>query len=94
MRFVQNEGGRIAAICAAPLVLGRRNLLKNKRACCYPGFENELVGADVSFDGVVTDGNITTARGMGVALDFALELLSLYKGKTVADKVASSIIKE
>ena len=94
LRFVQNEGGRIAAICAAPLVLGRRNLLENKRACCYPGFENELVGADVLFDGVVTDGNITTARGMGVALDFALELLSLYKGKTVADKVASSIIKE
>lgn len=94
LRFVQNEGGRIAAICAAPLVLGRRNLLKNKRACCYPGFENELVGADVSFDGVVTDGNITTARGMGVALDFALELLSLYKGKASADKVASSIIKE
>ena len=91
---IANDGGRISAICAAPLVLGRRNLLNNKRACCYPGFENELKGAIVSTDGVVTDGNITTARGMGVALDFALELLTLYKDKATADKIASSIIKE
>ena len=91
---IANDGGRISAICAAPLVLGRRNLLNNKRACCYPGFENELKGAIVNTNGVVTDGNITTARGMGVALDFALKLLTLYKDKATADKIASSIIKE
>ena len=91
---VQKNGGRIAAICAAPLVLGRRGLLNGRRATCFPGFENELVGAVATGESVVTDGNITTARGMGVALDFALELLSLYKGKDVSHKIAKSIIKD
>ena len=75
---VLQKGGRLAAICAAPLVLGRRGLLKGKKATCYPGFEEELKGAEISALGVVTDGNVTTARGMGVALDFALELTSLF----------------
>ena len=72
---VVRGGGRIAAICAAPLVLGRRGLLKGKRATCYPGFEGELLGATVTGEDVVTDGNITTARGMEVALEFARELV-------------------
>ena len=72
---VVRGGGRIAAICAAPLVLGRRGLLKGKRATCYPGFEGELLGATVTGEDVVTDGNITTPRGMEVALEFARELV-------------------
>ena len=72
---VKKNGGRIAAICAAPLVLGRRGLLDGKRATCYPGFEGELRGATVTGEDVVTDGNITTARGMEVALLFARELV-------------------
>lgn len=87
-----NDGGRISAICAAPFVLGKRGLLQNKRACCYPGFEKFLLGAKVEFDGVVTDGQFTTARGMGVALDFALELLALLKDQETADKMAKSVI--
>ena len=74
---VTKNGGRLAAICAAPLVLGRRGLLKGKRATCYPGFENELVGATVSGLQVVTDENITTANGMTAALEFANELVRL-----------------
>ena len=73
------NGGRLAAICAAPLVLGRRGLLEGKRATCFPGFESELRGATVTGEDVVTDGNITTASGMPAAYAFALELEKLLK---------------
>lgn len=92
---VKKNGGIIAAICAAPLVLGRRGLLEGKRAVCYPGFENELIGATVPEEvGVVTDGNIITAKGMGVATDFALALVEKILGKEKADEIAKAIIFE
>ena len=71
------NGGRLAAICAAPLVLGRRGLLKGKNATCFPGFEGELCGATVLECDFVTDGNITTGRGMEYSLPFAQELVRL-----------------
>ena len=74
---VTSNGGRLAAICAAPLVLGRRGLLKGKKATCYPGFEDELIGATVMNEPVVTDENITTACGMEYSLPFAKELVNL-----------------
>ncbi|MBO5879127.1 MAG: DJ-1/PfpI family protein [Clostridia bacterium] len=88
------NGGRIAAICAAPLILGKRGLLNGKEAICYPGFENELIGAKISERSVVTDGNITTAKGMGVALAFSKELTSLILGKEEADKISKAIMEE
>ena len=78
---VTKNGGKLAAICAAPLVLGRRGLLEGKRATCYPGFENELKGATVKQANVVTDGNITTANGMEAALPFAQELVRVILNK-------------
>lgn len=77
---VLKNGGRLAAICAAPLVLGHRGLLNGKKATCYPGFESELMGATVINEAVVTDGNITTGRGMEYSLPFAKELVSLALG--------------
>ncbi len=94
LKSVNARGGRIAAICAAPLVLGRRGLLKGKRATCYPGFENELVGATVTDESVITDGNITTARGMGVALEFSKELISLLVTKEKAEELSSAIMEK
>ena len=91
---VINNGGHLAAICAAPLVFGRRGLLEGKRAICYPGFENELIGAQIANQSVVTDRNITTAKGMGVALEFSEELISLLVGKGKAEEIASAICKE
>ena len=90
---VIRNGGRIAAICAAPLILGRRGLLDGKEATCYPGFENELKGAKTSEKPVVTDGNITTAKGMGVALEFALELVRITLGEKTANEIADSVMK-
>ena len=88
------NGGRLAAICAAPLVLGRRGLLKGKEAICYPGFEEELSGAKISESSVVTDGNITTAKGMGVALPFALELVRLICGEDKANEISKSVMEK
>lgn len=81
LKSVLARGGHIAAICAAPLVFGRRGLLSGKRATCFPGFENELIGATVTDEEFVTDGNITTGRGMEYSLPFAKELVRIAKEK-------------
>ena len=91
---VTKNGGRLAAICAAPLVLGRRGLLGGKQATCYPGFENELVGAKVCDLQVVTDGNITTAKGMGAALEFSNELVRLVCGEEKKDALRAAIMEK
>ena len=72
---VTARGGRLAAICAAPSILGKRGLLEGKKAVCFPGFEKELKGATVVDTTVVTDGKITTARDAMAAYDFANELV-------------------
>jgi 4-methyl-5(b-hydroxyethyl)-thiazole monophosphate biosynthesis len=71
-----NNGLIVAAICAAPLILGNLGLLKGKSAICYPGFENELIGAQISEKCVAKDGNIITAKGVGAAFDFGFEILN------------------
>ena len=81
----------LAAICAAPSVLGKMNLLKGKEAICYPGFEDKLFGAVLSKDKVVKSGNINTAKGAGVALEFALMLVEELKGAEAATKIKESI---
>ncbi len=83
---------RIAAICAAPTVFGDNGILKGRKAVCYPGMEDRLTGAEVSADAVVTDGHITTSRGMGTAIPFALELISILCGKEKADALAKAIV--
>lgn len=90
---VKANNGRLAAICAAPLVLGRRGLLSDKRATCYPGFEKELTGALYTGESVTTDGNVTTARGMGVSLAFAKELISLLKSADEARSLSAAIME-
>lgn len=86
-----NNGGYVAAICAAPYILGELGLLKGKKAICYPSFEDRLVGAEVVIDDVVCDGNVITAIGMGAALKFGYALVSVLKGNDVAYKIAKSI---
>lgn len=81
----------LAAICAAPSIIGKMGFLKGKEAICYPGFENLLEGATISKHSVVKDGNIITGKGAGVAVQFALKLVEELKGKDIADKVANEI---
>ena len=91
LTFDENKE-KIAAICAAPTVFGYLGILKGKKATCYPGCEDQLTGADVVYDSVVTDGNITTSRGMGTAIDFGLEIVSILKNKEAADALAAKIV--
>ena len=94
IKQIQKKGGRLAAICAAPLILGKRGILKGKHAVCYPGFENELLGASIEENaGVVTDGLITTAKGMGVAFAFGIELVRVLYGEEKADAIAKSTMR-
>lgn len=82
----------ICAICAAPYILGVRGILKGKGATCYPGFEDRLIGANCQDAGVVRDGKIITARAMGSATDFALEIIEALLGKEVRERIRASII--
>ena len=86
------KGKYVAAICAAPSVLGKLGLLSGKKATSYPGFEAQLTGADCRTDRVVVDGNVITSRGMGTAIDFAAELVALLKGRKAADDLKESIM--
>ncbi len=86
------EGKLVAAICAAPSVLGQAGLLKGRKATCYPGFEEKLTGAVTLAESVVQDGNIITSRGMGTAIPFALSLTAYFQGQEKADEIGASII--
>lgn len=93
LRCALKNDAYIAAICAAPMILGKRDILKDKNAVCFPGFEKYLVGAKIAPEGVlcVTDGKIITAKGMGAATEFSLALVQALKGKDEASRIASAI---
>lgn len=90
-KAVYKNGGLVCAICAAPSVLGHIGILAGKKATCFPGFESELTGATVSADSVCRDGNVITARGAGVALDFGFAITSALCGEDTARQLASTM---
>ncbi len=79
----------LAAICAAPSVLGMNGLLEGRHATCYPGFEEKLLGAKAMPDAVVMDGTMITSRGMGTAIAFGAALVSVL----VSDEAAEELLK-
>lgn len=92
IRLCAENNRFIGAICAAPSILGHLGLLKGKRAVCYPGFEKDLIGAEVQLSSVCLDSNIVTARGVGAAIEFGLTLIKCLKGQALADKIKEAII--
>lgn len=80
----------LCAICAAPLVLGKRGYLKGKRATCFPGFEEYLTCATVGGK-VIRDGKVITAAGMGVAQEFGLEIISALVSPEKAGEIRAAI---
>ncbi len=82
----------VAAICAAPLVLGRMNLLSGHQATCYPGFEPELKGATTTGATVEVDRQFITGHGPGAAIDFGLAVVTCLMGKAEADRVAATMV--
>jgi len=91
LKTAVRNGAYIAAICAAPFILGKRGLLEGKKAICYPGFEKELTGAYISKEKVVCDGKFITAAGMGVAVNFGLELVKVMKNAKLAEDLRAAI---
>lgn len=88
----EGEDKYIAAICAAPSVLGLAGILDGRKAVCYPGFELQLIGATIGKNNVVKDGKIITSRGPGTAMEFALVLLETLEGRDVMSKVKKDIL--
>ena len=86
------KGKKVAAICAAPSILGKMGALIGKKAICYPGFEEQLKGAEISAEAIAKADNILTAKGPGVAIPFALKIVEELKGKQVAKEVAAAMM--
>ncbi len=81
----------IAAICAAPSILGHKGVLAGKTAIAYPGFEKELTGATIATTAVVQDGNIITAKGAGVAIEFGLKIVEALASAKTANSVKEAM---
>ena len=88
------KGKYVAAICAAPTVFGSYGILEGKKATCYPGMEDGLIGATAVTDGttVVVDSNVITSRGLGTAVDFSLKIIEILKDKATAEKTGISVV--
>lgn len=87
-----DKGRYLAAICAAPIALGKIGLLKGHRVACYPGYENQLTGAEVVMERVVIDGHLITSRGPGTAFEFAFELVNILKGRSESESLRQGML--
>ena len=86
-----SHGSHIAAICAAPVTLGKLGLLKDKAATCYPAMTDRLIAAEIKSESVVTDGNITTACAAGASAEFGLVLAEILVGSEEARRVKDAM---
>lgn len=81
----------VCAICAAPSILGHKELLNGRQATAFPGYEDALDGAVLSDKYVVRDGNFITARGAGVSVDFGLEIVKALTDADTAENIRKTI---
>ena len=91
INYCYNNNLLLAAICAAPSILGKAGFLKNKNAVCYPSFENELKGANIIDEKSVADGNIITAKAMGASFEFGKKIITYLKSLDEAERIIESI---
>lgn len=91
VRDFAESGKKVAAICAAPSILGHMGLLTGKKATSHASFRDQLPGALVMDSEVVVDGNITTSFGLGGAIPFGLELVRQLAGEAEAERIRSAI---
>jgi 4-methyl-5(b-hydroxyethyl)-thiazole monophosphate biosynthesis len=88
------RGGYLAAICAAPAVLGDAGLLAGRRVTSYPSYQSALASVDYRTDRVVVDGKFITSRSPGTALEFALTLVEHLAGRDVSRRIAADVLAE
>lgn len=86
------EGKWIAAICAAPLVLGGLGILEGKKATCYPGFEEKLKGAVTTGTLTAIDGNVITGKGPAAAIPFAFSLVEHLCGNNAVEELQTGML--
>ena len=91
LRFAQ-EQKPIAAICAAPMVLGKLGLLKGKKATCYPGFDKFLEGAEYTGNMVEIVDNFILGKGPGAAPAFGFAILEKFAGAEKALEVKKGML--
>ncbi len=94
IRSFAKVGRNLAAICAAPMVLGACGVLEGKQATIYPGMEAELAGGKATDQNVTEDGNVITGMGPALAMEFALKLVETLKGESVRAEVAEGLLFE
>lgn len=92
IQIFDQEQKYIAAICAAPRILGRMGLLAGRKAVSYPSVEAELTGADVVREPAVISDHIITSRGLGTAIDFSLALISILLEEEKAAEIQQSVV--
>lgn len=91
IKFCGEKSLYLCAICAAPSVLGHAGVLRGRKAVCFPGFENDLTGAETPDCFVCSDGNVITGRGMGCAILFGLEIVKAVKGEDTASRLKATL---
>ncbi len=91
IQYCVQNGKKVAAICAAPSILGHMGLLSGHSAVCYPGYEKELSGAKIASEPVCVSGNFITARGAGVAIPFGLKLVEVLFDKQKANEIKKQV---
>ena len=90
LQKMQEEGKRIAAICAAPIALNCAGILKDKQFTCYDGIESDIETGTYIKQTVVVDGKVITSRGPATALAFAYELVHQLGGDS--DQLATAML--
>lgn len=92
IKAFDQEKRYIAAICAAPLILGQLGLLEGEQATCYPGFENQLTGAELVDNKTIISHHLVTSRGVVSALEFALAIVRLLQGEDLYQQTAKGLL--
>ena len=91
VKYCYDNDKIVAAICAAPSILGHLGMLKGRKATCFPGFETELEGADYTAAHTETDGKIITAKGAGCSIEFGHAIVTAVLSKKTADSVIEAM---
>ena len=86
------QGKWLFAICAAPLVLSKAGLLKDRKCTCFPGCESDLVCKQYLTDRVVVDGKVITSCGAGSSEEFAFECLAQVAGREICEKIRKQVV--
>ncbi len=92
VRFANDSGKFVAAICAAPTVLAKLGITDGKEAVCYPGCEADMGSASIVTAPCIRSGNVITGTSAGCAVPFGLALVAALKGQAEADRIAKQIV--